>query len=626
MNQRAWLLGTALLCAVSFTGCGGETPRTADNSAPKSGPPAATPATNQGDAADAAPRQRMPAVAGSGGGSEAAEANAGAPPASSGGPSRMPSVAGSGGGGSAAAAVPAGQGDGGASGGGAPRQPNVAGSGSGGDSGGSSASMALDSGSGSTGGAPAGMNNLPPGYGGQGGPPQQGGPPAGYNNLPPGYGGGSQDQGGSSSMSLDPGGGFGGGPPAAGPGSFNPQANQPPAQVEEKSFWDMASNAYASGREADGYTYLLAEFATNRSKFSEIPLSFVEGKKDTTIGVRIGLAVTYTAQEGVSGKPPVIGDPAPARASNQGGGRRPGASGGSSTPPPMSGPPGGGFPGGGDSVPKDAKGILTYYGGDLSKALLDQLEQRFKKNPSVFGQVWARTNFKVMLSDDAQRSQPVNTGGGGGGSSRMPSMSGSGGAPPVGGGFGQPAGPPEGLYPGLVFLGVGPTPEHLRKAKSEGLDGLIILDHRASIIRTTGQTTSQTTVKFYTVDDGKEKAATGQLSYASVAQQVSANKDPVGDALKDLFVKVERFLAAKPMPELTETLAKGRLDSVVSNAKNDPLPFVCEVNYYLQQGWLQEDDAQQYIIQVLGEQAALGLWTGEFNQQKSALARWLPAT
>jgi len=46
----------------------------------------------------------------------------------------------------------------------------------------------------------------------------------------------------------------------------------------------------------------------------------------------------------------------------------------------------------------------------------------------------------------------------------------------------------------------------------------------------------------------------------------------------------------------------------------------------LQQGWLQEDDAQQYIIQVLGEQAALGLWTGEFNQQKSALARWLPAT
>ncbi len=427
-------------------------------------------------------------------------------------------------------------------------------------------------------------------------------------------------------MSLDPGGGFSGGPPAAGPGSFNPPANAAPTKVEEKSFWDMANNAYASGREADGYTFLLAEFAANRSKFAEIPLSFMEAKKDTTIGVRIGLAVTYTAQEGVSGKPPVIGDPAPARASNQGGGRRPGAAGGASTPPPMSGPPGG-FPGGGDSVPKDARGILTYYGGDLSKAMLEQLEQRFKKNPTVFGQVWAKTNFKVLLSDDAQQSQPVNTGGGGGSSRRMPSMSGSGGGPPVmGGGFGQPAGPPEGLYPGLVFLGVGPTPEHLRKAKSEGLDGLIILDHRASIIRTTGQTTSQTTVKFYTVDDGKEKGSTGQLSYASVAQQVSSNKDPVGDALENLFTKVERFLAAKPMPELTEALAKGRLDSVVSDAKNDPLPFVCEVNFYLQQGWLPEDDAQKYIIQVLGEEAALGLWTGEFTQQKSALARWLPAT
>ncbi|MBL8854333.1 MAG: hypothetical protein JNK57_10215 [Planctomycetaceae bacterium] len=478
-------------------------------------------------------------------------------------------------------------------------------------------------------GPPPGYNNRPPGYGdGQGGPPQQSGPPAGFNSPPPGYGSGQQQGGGSGSaaMTLDEGGG-----PAAPPqnaGNFGqPQNTPPPAQLAEKSFWDMATNAYAAGRDADAYQYLLAEFAANRARFDEMPLSFSAQDKSTTIGVRLGIGVFYSAQEGVSGKPPVIGDPAPVvQRGNQRGGRGPSSFGGSS--PPTSGPPAGGMPGMGNSVPRDARGMLTYYGGDLASALLEELEQKFKREPA-YGMLWPRMPAKVMLPSDVANSgqSQVSTGGGGSSRRRGPMMSGSGGdgGPPVSGFGAQASGPPEGLFPGLTFLGEGNPADLARKAKNEGLDGLILIEHRASVVRSTGATTSQTTVKFYTPADGKEKAATAQLGYAAVANQVKEGKDPIGKELKSLFTKIDRLVAVAEMPALTEELAKSRLESILGDSKSEPLRFVNEVNYYLQKGWLNEDDAQKFVINVLGEPAALELLSGDFEKQKAALGRWLPA-
>lgn len=498
------------------------------------------------------------------------------------------------------------------------------------------------------GGPPQGFNNLPPGYGGQSGPPQQGGPPPGYNNRPPGYGSqpppqqggpppsGSQGNGGQQAGSQQ---GSGGGTSASmtleGGGPSQPQQNfggfgQPPAaapvQIEAKSFWDMASNAYAEGRDADAYRFLMAEFAANRARFDEMPLSFSAVNKNTTVGVRLGIGVWYSAQEGVNGKPPVIGDPAPPPAArgNQRGSRGPTSFGGSSAGPTMSS--GGGPSGmGGNSVPRDARGVLTYYGGDLASTLLEELEQRFKREPA-YGQMWPKVTAKVMLPDTVSRrnESPVGTSGGSG--IADPSTAGSGGPAAMGPGFGgRASGPPEGLFPGLTFLGEGNFSELVRKAKNEGLDGLILIEHRASIVRSTGATTSQTTVKFFTAADGKEKASTAQLGYATVANQVSDGKDPVGKELSSLLTKVDRFVAVGEMPPLTEELAKARLESIAETSKNDPIPFVNEVNYYLQKGWLIEEDAQAFIIRVLGEPAALALWSGDFDKQKTALGRWIPA-
>jgi hypothetical protein len=403
-------------------------------------------------------------------------------------------------------------------------------------------------------------------------------------------------------------------PPGSGSGPAGGQPPSAPAVVAETSFYDMAMNAFANGRDGEGTRYLQAEFAVNRARFDQMPLSFNPQKKDTTLGVRLGVGVTYVAREGVNGKAPVIGDPAPARNRNN----QPGSG-------SFGGPSGSsGFPGGGSTVPQDARGMLVYYGGDLAKGMLDKLEERYKKSPD-FGSIWPQLSVRVLMVDLEPSTSQVSSRSDFGGAGSPFSASGSGAASY--GGMSN-AGPAEGLYPGLVFVGEGNFSDLLKRAKDQDLDGLLILEQRANLVPRTGQVTSETTVKFYSCEDNKEKGSTSKLNYASVAGQrvglKDATKDPVEKELASLFTKIDRLFAVTPMPELTEEQVKGRLNGILEASKEDPLPFVNEANFYVQKGYLAEEDAQNMIIQVIGEQVALDLWSGDFDKQKAALKRWLP--
>jgi len=444
--------------------------------------------------------------------------------------------------------------------------------------------------------------------------------------TPPAAGGGASGAGGAS-MSLDGGAsppGYGGPPGFGG----QQQQNQAPQQVQETSFFDMAVNAFAAGRDAHGYRYLQAEFVANRERFSEMPLSFWTQKRNPTIGMRFGVGVQYIAQDGVSGKAPVIGDPAPTinRGNTGGSAQGPGISSGYGGPSGIGGPGGGG----GGNVPRDARGHLEYYGGDLAKSFIGKMEERLRGTTPAYGEVWPQLNVKVMLPDTGRSSTYVSNQSGGGAGLPVggPSGAGSGGGPAGGYGGQGNTGAAEGLFPGLMMLGEGTFAELIKLAQKEGLDGVFVLQQQATVARRTGVVSSQTTLKFYTCEDGREKASTSALNYAQVAQQrvglSDASRDPVERELNNLFNRVDRHLELIPMPALDEDNAVRRLQSISEESKQDPLGFLIEANYYVQQGWLDENRAQELIIEVLGEPMALELWSGDFERQKAALKKWLP--
>jgi len=442
-----------------------------------------------------------------------------------------------------------------------------------------------------------------------------GSPPPSANNGGGGAGG--------ESMTLD-----GGGPPPNRGNGFGGPAAQAPVEVVETSFYDMAINAFAKGDDAKGYRYLQAELASNRTRFDEMPLSFWSQQRRPEVGIRFGVGVEYIAQQGVTQKAPVIGDPAPTINRNNGrGGPPPGA--GSSNGP-------GGFGGQGGGVPADARGHLEYYGGDLAKALIEKLEQRFKGDNVLYGSAFSQLNVKVVMPGGAASTANSNSGAaaaagrGRSGPSRGPGGAGSGGPPAdFNNNQGGNQGSAEGLFPGLVMLGEGTFADLIKKAKKEGLDGVFVLEQRGTMARRTGQVGSQTTLKFYDCESGKEKASTSSMNYAVVASARASNsdasKDPVEKELVSMFdKKLDKMYSLRAMPTLDGDQSVGRLKSIFEESKDDPMPFLIEANYYVHQGWLPEDKAQEYIIALIGEPSALKLFDEDFEKQKSGLSKWLP--
>lgn len=473
---------------------------------------------------------------------------------------------------------------------------------------------------------PGGNNSSGSGSTGTSGPPQE----RGGNNEPPpsnntgssgatmslegerNFGGGGDNQSGSSgaTMSLD-----GGPSPAGAPnqGRRNPEPEKAVA-VEETSFYNMAMNRFASGEDYAGYQLLQAELIANRDRFDDFPLQFWREAKQPTLGIRMGIGVNYVAVGDFSGKPPVIGDPAPEI--NRGGGRSSGGPpGGGLRPPSMGGPSGGGR---GDNPPSGAKEFLDYYAGDITDAILNQFEERFKGSPARFGNALGSLDVRPVIKVESTN---TNRGGSSAASRRNPAGLGSGGSSFQSGQNQNQTS--YGFYPGLVFLGEGSPAELEKKAEDQKLDGYILIKQKAQNNRSTGQPTSETKAEFYLA--GKRRGDTKTLYYQMVAGKRSQGDTPVEDEVSKLFEKkVDRFCTVLDFPELTEESCVARLDSIMEKSKSDPLPFLMEANFYVHKGWMNEDLAQEKIIALIGEENALNVFSEDFQKQKAGLKKWLP--
>ena len=424
-------------------------------------------------------------------------------------------------------------------------------------------------------------------------------------------------------MTLDGGGDSGGAPAAAsgggaggasmsldGGGGFTPnRPNQPvaPKMVEEKSFYDMGINAFTRGEDLAGVKFMQAEIATNPSRIDELPPQLWSQGKKLSLGVRLGIGLHYITAGDFSGKPPVIGDPRPS--TNRTGF---GSSGG-----PSMGTGGSGRPGG--DAPKGAQPYLEYYAGDMAKSVLSALDERMHGSDAPYGALGS-LNVKPVIEIEASR----NTSSSANSSQRRgPTSMGSDGSSY--GGSSSQNGPAEGFYPGLVFLGEGSHTELLKKAEKENLDGIIVIQQKVVVPPRTGQATSDTTVVFYTVIDGKKRGSTKSLNYAMVASDRTSGETPVEDEVEKLFSrKIDSIFTLGEMPTLTQEQAAGRLESLKEKSKDDPLPFLMEASFYVHKGWLDIDTAQQKVIDVVGEENALKIFSESFETQREGLKNWLP--
>ena len=525
------------------------------------------------------------------------------------------------------------------------------------------------------GGGPGGQN--PYAQGGNPENPMGGGYPGqnpyGSGGPPPAGNGGSGAGEGAVDITV-PGGAFGGGrptgpptgPPAptGQPGYGNPGGARQP--VAPKTLKEKAMAAFREGKDDEATQYMYAYMVADPG--AEFDFGLLPAINEPRAAVRWGIAVDYSAPGNFTKAPPTIGaqpNVMPQIGGNRGGGRGGFGGGAPSVGEPSAGGGPGSFGGGGaaQGPPSGGQAQLNYYTGDLGKKIVERLNMRRLEGGGFYGQ---------FLKDVAFQYNPEAGGGGGGGYGGYSPMGGAGfdpsgagvgsgggagfdpmgagvgsgggggdyGAPGSGNPYGGQGGNPSAqrsantdqLIPGVVWLGRGRRTEMLETARDRGLDGLILIETKISVIPKNGLESNITKIYVMNVHatEAKEQMkyqTRSSLKNVPVWQAIQQGKqNPIETELDRVFPEVadvEFKLGA--LPSLQPDQAKARVSKVSTSTPVNVLPVLAEVKYFHKVDLINDADLMSAYENLLGDaEAAKALASGQAQEREQAINAWLP--
>ncbi|MEC8592957.1 MAG: hypothetical protein VXZ15_15455 [Planctomycetota bacterium] len=496
--------------------------------------------------------------------------------------------------------------------------------------------------------------------------------PYGSGGPPPAGNGGSGAGEGAVDITV-PGAAFGGGrptgpptgPPAptGQPGYGNPGAARQP--VAPKTLKEKAMAAFREGKDDEATQYMYAYMVADPG--AEFDFGLLPSINEPRAVVRWGIAVDYSAPGNFTKAPPTIGaqpNVMPQIGGNRGGGRGGFGGGAPSVGEPSAGGGPGSFGGGAaQGPPSGGQAQLNYYTGELGKKIVERLNMRRLEGGGFYGQ---------FLKDVAFQYNPEAGGGGGGGYGGYSPMGGAGfdpsgagvgsgggagfdpmgagvgsgggggdyGAPGSGNPYGGQGGNPSAqrsantdqLIPGVVWLGRGRRTEMLETARARGLDGLILIETKISVIPKNGLESNITKVYVMNVHatEAKEQMkyqTRSSLKNVPVWQAIQQEKqNPIETELDRIFPEVadiEFKLGA--LPSLQPDQAKARVSKVATSTPVNLLPVLAEVKYFHKVDLINDADLMSAYENLLGDaEAAKTLASGQAEEREQAINAWLP--
>jgi hypothetical protein len=447
---------------------------------------------------------------------------------------------------------------------------------------------------------------------------------------------------------------------------------------QTKTLLDEAKQAFAQGNNKEGFGYLYAHYLCADNGASELKkhLRWAPAPlRRPVVALQFGIGVAYSAPPDYKGNPMAIGNDEqnkPQQTGEGGEGRRgrrsrggppgafPGAPGAPGAFPGAPGAPGafpgapgapGAFPGapgfgGGEGGSQSGpRGELDYYTGELGMSLLERLEEKMLEG--VFGDAIRELELPTPGSGG-------NAGGGFRGFPGAPAGIGAPGAPmgigppgaaagigapdggdggiaPGGGGGGAgrangKPGEPQGIVPGITYLGHGSEEAIERKAKEQGVDVLILYDVKVARPGRTGVVRNTTKIRVTLVARPNDPPLHSSASLTNVEVAAERDKgkddDPVDVEMNKLFAAIEKLKVA-PMPGLNTAIAEKRVTDITSSAPDNPLLTLVEAKYYEAEQLISAEFFANAAKAVLGDKAQ-ALKAGKEEERKAALAQYLP--
>ena len=428
-----------------------------------------------------------------------------------------------------------------------------------------------------------------------------------------------------------------------GPGGY-PGVPGTAAAAQPKTLLDEAKQAFAQGHNEDGFKYLYAHYLCGEKGAEDIQkhMKWSNARLRPVVASQFAIGVEYKAPSSYTGDPMAIGNDANNKPANtgEGGSRRSrrgrgGAGGGPSGPPggyagmPMGpgvaaggGPPG--MPGmgmgmgmgmGGNAGP-DARAGLKKYTGELGTRLVEKLEEKIAEG--VFGD--ALNELKSSGGANAQA----------GGYPGMPGMPGPG-MPGAGGASAAAAKPgdPQGIVPGITWLGTDDEDALEKKAREIGADVLIL--YEVTITKSPKSTVvgNTTKIKALVLTDAAPELlhTSASLSNVKVAAEREKNKDPdpVDEEIGKLATKLEEEFKLAPMPTgLTPERAAQQVVRISSSPADDPLAVLAEIRLYHAMKLITDEQYATAVKSLVKNKADVLVKDGKEEERKEALADLLP--
>ena len=155
----------------------------------------------------------------------------------------------------------------------------------------------------------------------------------------------------------------------------------------------------------------------------------------------------------------------------------------------------------------------------------------------------------------------------------------------------------------------------------------MIIDVKLRVNTSNGLVTNESTLSLLDAKTQKKIHTTKKFNNITIQMARDEGKeDGVDKEMEALFVAIDTNFAMTDLPAaLTPDVAAKRVASLVAEKRENPLPVLAEARMYHQKGMLDESTLFATYEEVLGVDFGRLLATGEEEDKKRALARWLPA-
>lgn len=177
---------------------------------------------------------------------------------------------------------------------------------------------------------------------------------------------------------------------------------------------------------------------------------------------------------------------------------------------------------------------------------------------------------------------------------------------------------------GIMLLEVAPVESLIESARSQKADALMAILLTSSV-NEKGKATITAVAQLYDVGSGHKLWESKSLTNTKILAGLKQGKDWAAEFAGLALKFIDDEIVLREVPELPTELVQRRLAAIDSSVQSDPLGSLIELRYYQLTRHVEDAEAQQRLVKILGEADAKLLLAEDVQDRRNSVEKFVPA-